>query len=453
MATTTLDIKYNDSKTQLDGLLEGDIVTFSLIHTRYYLNPTVTPIKTPLDEFTETVSASIISIERSNVNIIKHNLNIIMPGISSNYTWKVVTTIQFKLLVNNNYIFTFYEFDKFDIKIFIYGGQNPSAKYALSKIILNTHIQSIKNHINHNEKTNTHIQSIKNPLNQNKNTNTPISPIENYLSSIITETEKVNNVLINYINKLKEIQSLYTDVTTELSRIKDNAKLDELKPKLDVLKHRFDELKPRFDGLKTELKKEMVALLNSLGVESNEYKFNKQLIQKTIGLIINTQNDNNQANDLETTIKNAENMIGIMEKDIKDIEELNKIELNDLNDSDAIPKIKKKSERVYTRHPPISGPVRPPENVVPVKGLKTVPAAPDHQIPISYLKSKEPSNTAEETPIDKTERQKLRETRGLNMSFVDRTNTKQKGGKGLNNKTIKNPKPIEGDMPITRRVW
>lgn len=232
MTTMNTDIKYNNN--QLDGLLAGDIVTFLLIHTKYYQIPTNTDIQTTLIENAHTVSASIIEIKRKPHDVvIPPDLKIIIiePDNNSSNTNKVVTTIQFKLSVDHNYKFAFYKFDKFDIEIFD-DVNTPIVKYEL-------------------------ITQLNTPIN-NEKSNTNISPIVNFLSSIITNTENVNNILIDRINNLQHMQKLFNSIN-ELNNKKPN---HSLKPQLGVLKSQLDELKHKLDELVKVMKAELVKGVN-----------------------------------------------------------------------------------------------------------------------------------------------------------------------------------------------
>ena len=163
METKTPNIKYDKNKNQLDGLLKGDVVTFLLIHTKYYLNQTNNSSENNLTVAGNSVSASIIKIKRHGI---KHPINtpIIHYDANSNTKWNVVTTIQFDLLVNeaytssssytykSSYIFSFNKLDKFYIDIFIDDVNNPSANYKLHERILFTYINSVRHSANNKKK-------------------------------------------------------------------------------------------------------------------------------------------------------------------------------------------------------------------------------------------------------------------------------------------------------------
>lgn len=285
MTTTNTDIKYNNNR--LDGLLAGDIVTFLLIHTKYYRNPTNTHIQTTLTE-TVSVSASIIEIKKNNNNIINPQLPIINPGNTKSNTNKVVTTIQFKLSVDHNYKFAFYEFDKFYIEIFD-GVQIPIVK---KYVLIVEYVLDID------------ITQLNKPTNKKLNNN--ISPIVNYLSEIITKTENANNIIIKRINKLKYVQSLYHVINTELNKpgeTDNNVWAISLKSDLNKLEPEFN--KPEF----------------------NEPEFNnlKYLYNVITNLIKRVENDNHDfknsdwANDLKSDLKKLDPKLNRLEKEMKDV--------------------------------------------------------------------------------------------------------------------------------------
>lgn len=424
METKTPNIKYDKNKNQLDGLLKGDVVTFLLIHTKYYLNQTNNSSENNLTVAGNSVSASIIKIKRHGI---KHSINtpIIHYDANSNTKWNVVTTIQFDLLVNeaytssssssytykSSYIFSFNKLDKFYIDIFIDDVNNPSANYKLHERILFTYINSVRH-------------SARNPLSD-------IERIKSYLSSI-TENEKFNNTIIEYINILNKIQSLSNNITLELSKLNEITNIDELKRGfISVKSPELIELNNKLNFFTKSLKTEMVNFLTQSGVTTNQgYKENKHLIKENIDLQF--KNPSNYL-DLETTSQNATNIIVIMEEVIDD---LKKIDFNNSgsDNEDAITKIKNIYERFYTRTSHLSSTGRREANVIEVKPNKKTTDTTE-QNSVGVIKHKR-------LITEKTVKQQQREE-VLNRNKRLNTNFQGDGGKRLNNnhnKSIKKPK-------------
>jgi hypothetical protein len=415
METNELELKiyYNKYSNQLTGLLKGDIVTFLLIHTKYYLNPKNDSSETKTVE--ETVSASIIKIKRGNG---EHNkvYNIIDSVSEMNHKMRVVTTIQFKLLVKYRYNrkneFDFNSFDKIYIEIFIDNGNNPSANYKLQEQMLKSHIKRIR--------------GLRKPQ-------TDIESIKDYLSSI-TKNEQFNNYIIKYINILEKIQFLSNYITTELNKVNDITNIDELKPiSKELTESNLNILKQNLELFTKMLETEMVDLLNRSGVTTNNV--NQYIIKDSINLQF--KNPSNYL-DLETTSQNATEMIVIMKEVINNLKSIDFDNAGSDNE-DAITKIKNIYERFYKKPIYASSTGRREANVIEVKPNKeTTDTTKTNSAEVTKYPPTEYTLPLNATQI-KRKQALIRDQKNRLLKKNNATN----GGKRLNNnhnKSIKKPK-------------